>query len=181
MAQTETKMPVKTEKISAEPTPAMRGAWPIESLRRDVDRLFDDFSLGFWRAPFRRPLFAMEPFWSRELRRDGAPAVDIVESDKAYEVTAELPGLEAKEIDVKLVNGSLLIKGEKHEEKEEKEKEYYLHERRFGSFERCFDVPDGVDTGKIEASFNKGVLTVTLPKKPEAQKQEKKIEVKPSA
>ena len=71
-----------------------------------------------------------------------------------------------------------LIFGTHREEKEEKKKDYYLHERLFGSFERCFAVPEGVETDKIEASFKKGVLTVTLPKKPEAQKPEKKIEVK---
>jgi HSP20 family protein len=79
---------------------------------------------------------------------------------------------------VKVTNGNLTIKGEKQEEKEEKKKDYYLHERHFGSFERSFDVPEGVDADKIEANFKKGVLTVTLPKKPEAQKPAKKIEVK---
>jgi HSP20 family protein len=79
-----------------------------------------------------------------------------------------------------VVNGSLIIKGEKHEEKEEKKKDYYLQERHFGSFERRFAMPEGVDADKIEASFKKGLLTVTLPKKPEAQKPEKKIEVKAS-
>ena len=93
---------------------------------------------------------------------------------------AELPGMDEKNIEVKVVNGNLTIKGEKQEEKEEK-KDYYLHERHFGSFERSFEVPDGVDADKIEASFKKGVLTVTLPKKPEAQKPEKKIEVKSAA
>ena len=71
-----------------------------------------------------------------------------------------------------------LIFGTHREEKEEKKKDHYLHERHFGSFERCFAVPEGVETDKIEASFKKGVLMVTLPKKPEAQKPEKKIEVK---
>jgi HSP20 family protein len=89
--------------------------------------------------------------------------------------------MDEKNIEVKLANGGLTIKGEKQEEKEEKEKEYYLHERHFGSFERCFRVPEGVDTSKIEATFKKGVLTVTLPKSPEAQKAEKKIEVKAAA
>jgi HSP20 family protein len=73
-----------------------------------------------------------------------------------------------------------MIKGEKQEEKEEKKKDYYLHERSFGSFERQFAVPEGVDTDKIAASFKKGVLTVTLPKTPEAIKPEKKIEIKPA-
>jgi HSP20 family protein len=86
--------------------------------------------------------------------------------------------MDEKNIEVKVANGNLIIKGKRQEEKEEKEKDYYLRERNFGSFERSFDVPEGVDGGKIEASFSKGVLTVTLPKKPEAQKPAKKIEVK---
>jgi len=106
------------------------------------------------------------------------PAVDVVESDKAYELTAELPGMDKKNIEVKVVDGGLIIKGEKQEEKEEKKKDYYLQERNFGSFERSFGLPEGVDADKIEASLKKGVLTVTLPKKPEAQKPAKKIEVK---
>ena len=106
------------------------------------------------------------------------PAVDVVEKDNAYEVTAELPGMDEKDIEVKLANGGLTIKGEKQEEKEEKRKDYHVHERTFGSFERYFTVPEWVDRDKIEASFKKGVLTVTFPKKPEAIKPEKKIEVK---
>jgi HSP20 family protein len=95
-------------------------------------------------------------------------------------VTAERPGLDEKNVELKLADGELTIRGEKQEEKEEKKKEYYLHERHFGSFERRFAVPEGVDTDKIEASFKKGVLTVRLPKKPEARKPEKKIEIKAS-
>ena len=72
----------------------------------------------------------------------------------------------------------MTIKGERQEEKEEKKKDYYLRERSFGSFERSFGLPEGVDADKIEASFKKGVLTLTLPKKPEAQKPAKKIDVK---
>ena len=89
-----------------------------------------------------------------------------------------MPGLDEKNIDVKFADGVLTIKGEKQEEKEEKKKDYYLHERSYGSFHRAFQVPAGVDGDKIEASFNKGVLTVTLPKSAQAQKAEKKITVK---
>jgi HSP20 family protein len=181
MAEAATKLPVKTEKTPGESPSTMQAWWPVEGLRREIDRLFDDFGTGFWRSPFRRSVFAAEPFWQRELSWTAAPAVDVTESDKAFEVTAELPGMDDKNIEVKVVNGNLTIKGEKQEEKEEKKKDYYLHERRFGSFERCFQVPDGVDADKIEASFKKGVLTVTLPKKPEAQKPAKKIEVKSAA
>jgi HSP20 family protein len=77
-----------------------------------------------------------------------------------------------------LSDGTLTIKGEKKDEKEERNKDYYLSERRYGSFQRSFSVPDGVDAEKIEAAFKNGVLTVTLPKTPEAQKKEKKIEIK---
>ena len=98
--------------------------------------------------------------------------------EKAYEITADLPGMDDKNIEVKAVDGVLTIKGEKQEEKEEKKKDYYLQERSFGSFQRSFGLPDGVDQDKIEASFKKGVLIVTLPKRPEAQKPTKKIEVK---
>jgi len=89
-----------------------------------------------------------------------------------------LPGMDEKSIEVKLANGVLTIKGEKQNEKEEKQKDYYLRERSFGSFERSFQVPDGVDGDKIAANFKKGVLTLTLPKSAEAQKAEKKIAVK---
>lgn len=179
MAEAATKVPVKTqEKMTEKGATAVQSWRPLEALRREVDRLFEDYDLGFWRSPFRRSMFDTEPLWRRELAFISTPAVDIVEKNNTYEVTAELPGMDEKDIEVKLVNGGLTIKGEKQEEKEEKKKDYYLHERHFGSFERCFRVPESVDPNKIKASFKKGVLTVTLPKKPEVIKPEKKIEVK---
>lgn len=174
MAEATSKVPVKTEKPSA----AMPQVWrPFDNLRHEVDRLFEEFDGGFWRTPFRSSLFDIAPF------RGGngfaaLPAVDVSETDKAYEITAELPGMDEKNVEVKVANGMLTIKGEKQEEKEEKKKDYYRRERSFGSFERSFAVPEGVDADKIEASFKKGVLSVMLPKSPEAQKAEKKITVK---
>jgi HSP20 family protein len=181
MAEATSKVPVKSEKKLAQSTSAMQPWLPIEGLRREIDRLFDDLDRDFWTFPFRRPMLTVEPFWRRRLSWAATPAVDVTESDKTFEIAAELPGMDEKNIEVKVVNGSLKIKGEKQEEKEEKEKDYYLHERQFGSFERCFELPEGVDADKIEARFKKGVLTVTLPKRPEAQKPEKKIEVKAAA
>lgn len=178
MAEAATKLPVKTEQKGAEKTAAPQAWHPFETLHREIDRLFDDFGRDFWRSPFRRSAFDIEPFWGGEAKFVTAPAVDIAEKDNAYEITADLPGLDEKNIEVQLSNGNLTIKGEKKEEKEEKKKDFYLQERRFGSFERTFGVPEGVDTDKVEASFKKGVLTVTLPKKPEAQKPAKKIDVK---
>jgi HSP20 family protein len=86
--------------------------------------------------------------------------------------------MDEKNIDIKLSNGTLTIKGEKKEEKEEREKDYYLSERRNGAFMRSFQVPEGVDPAKIEATFAKGVLTLKLPKTAEAQKSEKTIAIK---
>ena len=86
--------------------------------------------------------------------------------------------MDEKNIEVKLANHTLTIKGEKRDEKEETKKDYYMRERSFGSFQRSFTLPEGVDTDKIEASFKKGVLTVIVPKTAEAKKAEKKIAVK---
>jgi len=171
MAETITKLPVKNEGGTA----AARPWAPFENLRREIDRLFDDFN-GGWR-PFGRS-FDVQPFWSREATWTAVPAVDVAETDKAYEITAELPGIDEKNVEVKFADGVLTIKGEKKEEKEEKKKDYYLSERSYGAFQRSFQVPAGVDADKIEAGFKKGILTVTLPKTAEAQKAEKKITVK---
>src|SRR6516165_827712 len=179
MAEAASKVPLKTEEKKAEPASAMREWRPFEALHREIDRLFDDFGGGFWRSPFRRSVFDLEPFWRRELSWKTAPAMDIAETEKAYEISAELPGMSESDVEVVASNGGLTIKGEK---KEEKEKDYYLSERRYGSFERRMQIPEGVDADKIEASFKNGVLTVTLPKTAQAQKPEKKkISIKAAA
>jgi HSP20 family protein len=169
-----TLLGIKTGQTTGTATP-----WrPFESLRREIDRLFDDFGGGLWRSPFPRSFFDITPFGRGEPGWAATPAVDVTETDKAYEIAAELPGMGEENIEVKFAHGILTIKGEKQEEKEEKKKDYYLRERSFGSFERAFQVPEGVDTDKIEASFKKGLLTITLPKTADAQKATKKIEVK---
>jgi HSP20 family protein len=177
MAEAATKLPVTTPEKEPERAAARSIFAPIESLRRDFDRLFEDFG-DLWRSPIRQALFAPHSIWSRELAWPATPAVDVAEKDKAYEITAELPGLDEKNVEVKVANGMLSIKGEKKEEKEEKKRDYYLSERRYGAFERRFQIPEGVDSDKIDATFKKGVLTVTLPKSATAQAAEKKIAVK---
>jgi len=174
MAENVTKMPAKRE--TAEPS--LTTGWPpFESLRQEIDRLFDDFGLSF-RWPFGRSRFTAEPLFGRRTVLAKMPAVDVVETEKAYEITADLPGMDEKDIEVKVADGVMTIKGEKQEEKEERTKNYYLQERSFGSFQRSFELPESVDPDKIEAKFKKGVLTITLLKRPEAQKPAKKIEVK---
>jgi HSP20 family protein len=172
MAQNETKVPVRGEK--GETSTAVQEWWPFTSLHREIDRLFEDFFR--WRLPSGRH-FDVEPL--KRMRMGPNPAVDITENEKAYELTADLPGLEEKNIDLKVANGGLTIKGEKKEETEEEGKDYHLSERHFGSFQRYFRLPDTVDVEKIAATFKNGVLKVTLPKKLDAQKSEKKIEIKP--
>jgi len=151
-------------------------AW--QSFRDEMDRVFDRFASAFSMPSLRR-IFEAEP--ARRVESTFAftmPAIDIAENDKSYKITAELPGLEASNIDVSVSGDMLTIKGEKRQEKEEKNENYYLSERAFGSFQRSFTLPDGVDRDKISSELTKGVLTVTLPKTAEAQKHHKKIEVK---
>jgi HSP20 family protein len=171
---------VKKQETATAPAPARaRGVEPWQSLRDEMNRLFDDF----WRGGFGLPSLRRtleEPSSRYESSFDiTAPAVDVAEDDKAFHIAAELPGMSEKDIEVNLSGDTLTIKGEKREEKEEKEKNYYVSERRYGSFQRSFTVPDSVDRDRVEASFEKGVLTLALPKTPQAVKQQKKIEIKP--
>jgi HSP20 family protein len=173
-----TKLTVKAEDKSGKHGLPRTAVHPFEALRREMNRLIDDFDVDFWSGPFRRASFDIAPFWRRELGFGSAPAVDIAETEQAFEITADLPGLDEKHVEVTVSNGALTVKGSKQDEKEEKKKDYYLHERSFGSFERSFRIPETVDAEKIEATFNKGVLTVKLPKKAEARQPEKKIAIK---
>jgi len=106
------------------------------------------------------------------------PAVDVFENEKGFKLTAELPGLCEKDVEVTLTGDLVMLKGEKQQEREEKGKNRYLSERSYGSFQRSFYLPDGVARDKVTAEFKDGVLTVMLPKTVEAQAQTKKVEVK---
>jgi len=119
MAETSSKFPIKTESQTAAP---MAGpAWPpFDNLRREIDRVFDSFHRG-WPFPFPRSSFDFDLPSRRLAGWNVAPAVDVTEREKDYEITAELPGLDEKDIEVKVANGVLTIKGEKKDEKEEKQ------------------------------------------------------------
>ncbi|WP_323131118.1 Hsp20/alpha crystallin family protein [Sinorhizobium medicae] len=173
MAEPATKLPIKSEEKGVE---RRAESWlPFESLRSEIDRLFDDFAPSLWHRPLASALMRRVP---RLSELDVAPAVDLAETENTYEITCELPGMEEKDIEVAISNGTLTIRGEKQEEKKENKKEYVLSERRYGSFQRTFRMPDGVDTEKIAAKFSKSVLSITLPKTPEAQQNERKIQIK---
>lgn len=169
--------PVEVKKSAAVDKPA-QDVWG--SFRSEMDRLFDRFGGSFNIAPFRR-MFDATPTPRFATQFDFTiPAVDVSEDATSYKITAELPGMAEKDVEVKLSGDILTIKGEKRQEKEEKDKDYHMSERSYGVFERSFAVPKGVDREKIAADFSKGVLMLTLPKKPDAQPETKKIDVKGS-
>lgn len=149
-----------------------------QSLRSEMDRLFDRFGGSLGMSGFRQMFDNELPWRSESSFTFAAPAVDVSEGDKAYTITAELPGLEQNDIEVAVSGDAVTFKGEKRYKKDEKDKNHYMSERAYGSFQRSFALPDDVDIDKIVADLAKGVLTITLPKTAEAQKAQKKIEVK---
>jgi HSP20 family protein len=177
MAKSTSKTQTRPQEKGAAPPAIGRERQPFDRLRTEIDRLFEDFGRGTWPTPFFGRSLEAEPFWRRNFSFSGVPAIDIAEKDGSYEITAELPGMEEKDIDVQFSDGTLVIKGEKKEEREEKKKDYHLSERHFGSFRRSFRVPEGVDADRIAAEFRNGVLTLTLPKSAQAMKKERKIAV----
>lgn len=154
----EKKVPVRREETGD----------PVYELQRGMNRLFDEFFEGFGSlAPFGEQLGAF------------TPQVDVVENDKEYKVTAELPGLDEEDIEVSLDHNMLTISGEKKAKKEDKGDDYYRMERSYGSFRRAIPMPDEIQADQVDATFKKGVLTVLLPKTETGQKR-KRISVKSS-
>ncbi|UCH79662.1 MAG: Hsp20/alpha crystallin family protein [Nitrospiraceae bacterium] len=140
---------------------------PFQRLHDEMDALFDDFFTGF----------NMEPFEGRQAR-PFRPNIDVSETDNEFRVSAELPGMDDKDIEVNLNRDSLTIRGEKKQEKEDKGKDYYHVERSYGSFTRTIPLPVEIESDKAEAHFKKGVLTVTVPKNVKAVESKKKIAIK---
>ncbi|EUB99943.1 heat shock protein Hsp20 [Rhizobium sp. CF080] len=141
---------------------------PFLSPHREMNRLFDDVFRSFDRD---LPALGSLPSFGA-----GWPSVEISESDKQVKVTAEVPGLDGKDIKVLLNDGVLTVKGEKRSETEDKEKQF--SERYYGRFERRIPLGFEVEQDKVEASFRNGVLTVTLPMTEKAQTQVKRIAIK---
>jgi HSP20 family protein len=153
---------------SEAPTRELEG--PFRTLHSQIDRLFEDFTRGFEMEPFRG-FGAPEAFW---------PAVNVTEDETSVKVSAELPGLDEKDLEVLVEGETLVLKGEKKEEAEKKTGEYVYTERSYGSFRRVIPLPAEIKADKIEATFKKGVLHVTLPKAESAASKRKKIPVKAS-
>jgi HSP20 family protein len=159
-------MAIVPRRRSEERSLAQRGGDPFSYLRNQINRVFDDFWGESSLAP--RGDMGAAGFW---------PQVDVTETEKDVKVCADIPGVDAKDIDVSVEAGMLTIKGEKKYEREEKEKGQYRMERSYGSFERAIALPAEVDESKAKAEFNNGVLRLTLPKKPGAPSRRKKIPV----
>lgn len=143
--------------------PAGNDPWAL--LHHRMNSLFDDFFGGPLPTPFGGDRFA--------------PQIDLSETDNEVRITAELPGLDEKDVEVTLLDNVLTLKGEKKEEHEEEKEDHYHSERSYGFFERSVQLPDGVDTDKVEAKFKKGVLKIAIPKKPGTQSGRRKIELQP--
>jgi HSP20 family protein len=140
------------------------GGHPLLSLHREVNRLFDDV--------FRGLSATSVPGFDRSLDR---PQVELAETDKEIRVTAELPGLDQKDVDIQVEDGVLTIRGEKRAEVEDKDRGY--SQRSYGRFERPIGLPSGVDRGKASATFRNGVLTVTLPRTEAANENVRRIPI----
>lgn len=137
----------------------------LNALQRRMNRMFDDFFGDFGRSG----LEAVSRFM---------PQIDIAETDEQIRVTAELPGLDEKDVEITLHDDVLTIKGEKKQQREDKNERRFLSERSYGAFSRSIALSENVQQDKIEASFQKGVLTVTMPKAAPEQSKARKIEIK---
>ncbi len=144
---------------------------PFLGLQRSINQLFRDFGRD-WNIDWPQAVFA----------RNGdqmlIPSIDLSEDDKNVIVSAEMPGMDAKNVQVSIKDDVLTIKGEKKFETEEKKKNYYRSECHYGTFERMIPLPVQVENEKIQAVYKNGVLNITLPKTPEAQKHARTVQVR---
>lgn len=143
---------------------------PFQAFRGEIDRLFDNFLVGMPALSNLRQTFPAEQILT--------PALDVKETEKELVVKADLPGIDEKDVNLTINDGVLTLRGEKKSEKKDERENYHLVERSYGSFQRSIRLPESIDEDKVAANFDKGVLTVTLPKRPEMVKAQKKIEIK---
>ncbi len=138
----------------------------LDTMQKRMNRLFNDFFGG------------REGDGDELTLGSRLPAVDVVENDDAFVLEAELPGMKKDDIKISIANDVLSIRGEKKIEKEDKKKNYHRTERSYGSFSRTFPLPGNVKADKVDAEFNNGVLTVTIPKSEEAKPKQIDVKVK---
>jgi len=143
---------------------------PLVQFHREIDKIFESVFQGFPVSPFRKENGSA---WSGML----LPHVDIGESKKQYTINVEVPGVQEKDIELTLADGTLVIRGEKRDEQENRDQHYHRIERSYGSFQRMLSLPADADENAVEAKFNNGVLTITIAKDPQARPPVRKISI----
>ena len=152
-------------KVVSQPARGALGG-PVGWLKSEIDRLFDDFAFP------GRSIFAFDDRLMASM-----PAIDFTSNDKSYSLTAELPGLTEKDVEISVADGILTLSGEKKEEQERKEEGGLFSERRYGRFRRTLTLPEDVDAPHIVAHFKDGVLTVTLPRDEKSAQRARKVAI----
>jgi|JI10StandDraft_1071094.scaffolds.fasta_scaffold338184_3 HSP20 family protein len=156
------------------PPAATTGSHSFRSPFRDeFDAVLDRLARGFGPMPFQD----LATWFGRAPAGPPAPSADVVETERSYEIKVDLPGFDEKNVEVLLSGDSLTLKAEKSEEREDKQANYHLSERRRGACRRVFRLPDGIDREKITAAFDKGVLVVTVPKTQATVAQSRQIAI----
>jgi HSP20 family protein len=152
---------------SREPNALMPPGFGLFGLHREIDRLFNEFAQG------------VGPDGTKNI----VPSIEISETDKAIEISAEMPGLERKDVEITIEDDTLTIRGEKKIEENQKDKNVQHSERAYGVFLRMLQLPPGIDPSSVQATMSNGVLKITIPKpaKPEPKKVEVKEETKQAA
>jgi HSP20 family protein len=190
MANKTKKVPVRKKKSAAKRksvrkslSKATETIAPLASLREEVDNLFDRFSDDWPSLPnlFGRgwsyPVADLERRFSLP-KFELTPRVDVSENDQEYDIMMELPGMTGDDIEITLSGDSVTVKGEKQNDREEKKENFHIKERSYGSFQRSFRIPSGVDHDLINASCEHGILNVSLPKTENAKNSKRSINVK---
>jgi HSP20 family protein len=163
----EQSLPVRSAKGGGSPN------LPIYQLHQEIDRLFDDALRGF------PSMFRSGIDWPEITPIALTPEVDIKESDDSYTISAEVPGVAKDDVDIQIDGNTLIIKGEKKQEKKEEKENYHCVERHYGSFERMLTLPDDANAESIDAKFKNGVLTISIKRQAKSEaKETRKIEVK---
>jgi HSP20 family protein len=141
---------------------------PFLAMRREMNRLFDDVFDGFGLPSAFGPVLRQMP---------AAPKIDVSETDNEIQITAEMPGIDQNDVEVLLEDDRLIIRGEKKEEREDKDRNYHVRERVQGAFSRTLPLPFAPDPNQVKAEFRNGVMTITIPKPQEVKQQQHRIEV----
>ena len=144
---------------------------PLGRIHEEIDQLFDNFFRGSWLSPFRQ----FDQTWMGGMMM---PKVDIAEDKKQYTITVEILGVEEKDIDLTIADGTFTIRGEKRHEEENHDRQYHRVERSHGAFQRVLSLPDDSNEDAIEAKFKNGILTLTVPKIPNVKPTGCKIVIK---